>query len=100
MNRDQDTLGSLLPAQHTALLAHVLDAGLAAFDLDDDLRRNRRVPFWERQCLSSAECGMESENRNGEAGGGQQRLEEKSKKTLKSFEVPSKNHRSTIEDPS
>lgn len=28
-----------LPVQHTAQVAHVLDAGLAAFDLNDDLLR-------------------------------------------------------------
>jgi hypothetical protein len=55
MNRDQDTLGSLLPAQHTALLAHVLDAGLAAFDLDDDLRRlaRLRVVAEKNRCVNA-----------------------------------------------
>ena len=47
--------------------------------------------------MRCAECGMESENRNGEAGGGQQRLEEKRQKPPRSFEEPSKYHRRYIE---
>jgi hypothetical protein len=42
---NQDAHRGLLPLQHAAQVAHVFDARLAAFDLDDDLLRFPRLRF-------------------------------------------------------
>jgi hypothetical protein len=40
---NQDAQRGLLPVQHTAQVAHVFDAGLPAFDLNDDFLRLARL---------------------------------------------------------
>ena len=40
---DQDAHRGLLPLQHTAQVTHDFDAGLAAFDLNDDFLRLARL---------------------------------------------------------
>ncbi len=42
LERNQNTDGGLLVIQHAAQISHVLHAGLAALDLNDDLLRLRR----------------------------------------------------------